>query len=1127
MLIGAMIVTITGLLALATPSRTDSQSNEMDSVWASLGPQGADIESLAIDQHNSNTIYAGTSLGGIFKSTDGGASWNGINTGLNLWPIETVVIDPNNSNTIYAGVPSSIAKSIDGGSNWTIINTGLPLLPMTAIAVDPTDANTIYAGSNFNSGGLFKTVNGGANWTVLNANLAAVNVRGIVIDPNNHSTIYAATFQGVLKTTNGGTSWNLVNVGLLDPNVSSLVLSVSDSLTLYAASFHGGIFKSTNGGSSWIPINVGLTDSTVLCVVEDTSNPATMYAGTSAGLFKSIDQGNSWNLLSSGLAPSSVKVLAIDPNHPNNIYAGTNTRAYGIVEGMYGGVLKSTDGGLNWVTANNNLIQASVQDIAVDPQDSTRLYAGTNSSLGVLASSNSGSTWNTINNGLSPFGSIRLAIDPLNTNVIYAAVFGYGVFKSTNKGVNWNLSASGLNNSGVTQLVIDTTNPNILYATTLGGVFKSTDGATSWIDSSDGLSTTEVNTLAVDPSDSNILYAGTFSNAGGGVFKSINGGQTWTLMDVGITNRFVQALAIDPNNHNTVYAATASGGVFKTINAGSSWTAINNGLPGTSQVFTIAINPMNSNEVFVGTLGGFFGGVFRTTNAGASWVPFNLGLATTNIRSLRFGIGVTNPLYVGTDGRGIYVVHLNAPTPTPTPTPCTVAGCSASAVAESFVNLPVEFQATVTTNACLDSPIYDWDFGDGSPHGTQANSFHTYTTPGNYTWTMTVHFPGSVTCVKTGEIAVTIANPCAGNPEPSVADGITKLLADENDTSPIGDRTPVVLIHGSHGNENEGSGSDDITQPNRNYFANLLANFNNKKFRAKYKVYRFHYVSDKQPVAEIARALRNDLDARICVEPAFDKPFIIIAHSLGGLVARSYLNDYVHYAGIYQGRQAGDRVTKLVTLATPHHGSPGASGESREEFATNQEWRLLLGVCSYLYWDFTQGRILDLLRDDEPNRSDLRWDNFNNIASSANGDINVWLLNLARDEQYADRISAYIGYIKPDDPARIKFIKINSVTDSHFGQLLAGAVPATEFKDHHFKLLLANVVMDYGMGHRFSFNDGLVPIESAGFQGNSQIGSRVICPNYDHLDMKDGNPASKCTNNLTLFQSVNRELGLK
>jgi hypothetical protein len=74
---------------------------------------------------------------------------------------------------------------------------------------------------------------------------------------------------------------------------------------------------------------------------------------------------------------------------------------------------------------------------------------------------------------------------------------------------------------------------------------------------------------------------------------------------------------------------------------------------------------------------------------------------------------------------------------------------------------------------------------------------------------------------------------------------------------------------------------------------------------------------------------------------------------------------------------------------------------------------------------------------------------------------------------------------------------------------------------------MANVVMDFGMGHRFSFNDGMVPIESASFQLNLQLAGHVTCPGYDHLDMKDGDPTKKCNNSLTLFQSINKDLNLR
>ncbi len=468
---------------------------------------------------------------------------------------------------------------------------------------------------------------------------------------------------------------------------------------------------------------------------------------------------------------------------------------------------------------------------------------------------------------------------------------------------------------------------------------------------------------------------------------------------------------------------------------------------------------------------------------------------------------------------------LPTPTPTPSPSPsaspCIIAECTAGAPSQSRINLPIEFQASVTTD-CFDSAIYDWDFGDGSPHGSQADSIHVYTATGRYTWTMSVRFPGSVECVKSEEIQ--IGGSCAVT-DSSPADILTRLIPDENDTLPIGNRTPVILIHGIHGNKPP-NGTDDIAHPFRNYFRSLLGYFDTEQFKSRYKIYRFHFVSDQYSVAELARALRNAVDSEICLDPSFDQPFIILAHSLGGLVARSYMNQYNENVGYYAGLPVGARVIRLITLATPHHGTPGANAQSRDDLATFG-WGGMLDLASAYYWGFRipDGQLVPTLAYNKPNRSNLLWDNFDGIVSSANSDLNVWLFHLNEQEQFSSKIIAYYGYFKLDDKQREQLVTYYGADRKkvRFDRMLTDAFFADKYDDDHAKAAIANIVIDYGMRRFFSLNDGLVPVESGAFRGTS-LAARIACGGFDHLDMKEGGKR-KCNNGLTLFANINRDLG--
>jgi len=357
----------------------------------------------------------------------------------------------------------------------------------------------------------------------------------------------------------------------------------------------------------------------------------------------------------------------------------------------------------------------------------------------------------------------------------------------------------------------------------------------------------------------------------------------------------------------------------------------------------------------------------------------------------------------------------------------------------------------------------------------------------------------------------------------SPADEDTRLIADENDPLPIGRRTPLILIHGIHGNQ-QPDGSDNIAHLNRDYFRDLLCYLDNEAFKAKYKIYRFHYVSDRYSVAEIGRALRNDLDDLIITDPSFDTDFMIVAHSMGGLVARSYMQENCHNAGVYRGRRAGERIIKLITLATPHHGAPGANDQSRNELATNDSWRRVLSLASLFYWKKHEllGIPVDQIPYNAPNRSDLLWDNFDNMVNPNNQDINQWLVGLNSEEGYNSKIIAYYGYLDLFDRRRTELILHGNISLESPGSLVLEAFRYETLGDLHGKLFVADVALDYGMRHIYLFNDGLVPRESAAFNGHS-LNKRVECRGFDHLDLKEAG-AKLCANGSMLFESLSRDL---
>jgi len=600
--------------------------------WTSNGPEGGLVYALAIDPVTPSTIYAG-GRGGVYKSTNGGASWSQMSSGLTSTDIMALAIDPVTPSTIYAGGRGGVYKSTNGGANWSQMTS----THVYALAIDPVTPSTVYAGNS--NVGVYKSTDGGTSWSQMSSGLTDTDIRALAIDPVTPSTIYAGTLNGgVFKSTNGGASWSAImpagtctlNSGLINPHVNALAIDPVTPSTIYAGS-SGGVYKSTNGGASWSQMSSGLTGTNIMALAIDPVTPSTIYAGYTGyssytgrtsgrgGVCKSTNGGASWFQMNSGLTTYWVHALAIDPVTPSTIYAGSS-----------GGVYKSTNGGASWSQMSSGLTTYWVHALAIDPVTPSTIYAGS-SGGGVFKSTNGGASWFQMNSGLTGTYVYDLAIDPVTPSTIYAAMGNSGVYKSMDGGASWsrmNSLETGFLSTAVYALAIHPGGGVII------GPRWSSVGNIVW---------NSVHALAIDPVTPSTIYAGN-----GGIHKSTDGGSNWFRRSYGLASIDVRALAIDPVTPSTVYAGTYDG-VFKSTNGGASWSPMNSGL--STSVRALAIDPVTPNTIYAGT----GGGVFKSTNGGASWSPMNSGLTDTHIYALAIDPSTPSTIYAGTYGGGVFV----------------------------------------------------------------------------------------------------------------------------------------------------------------------------------------------------------------------------------------------------------------------------------------------------------------------------------------------------------------------------------------------------------------------------------------------------------------------------------------
>lgn len=278
----------------------ESSINAQD--WQFLGLGDEFITALAIDWAEPEIIYAGSAsnfstgkVGGIFKSTNGGADWDTLIQGVTALDLD---IHPKDSKTIYAALGANaltqagIIKSFDGGNSWVKADSGVVTnweVGVRVLEIDPKHPDTLYAGTGgFGSGKPYKSTNGGKKWTQLDIPPAS-SITCMTIDPINTNNIYFGTdFTGYLfKTTDGGTTWKAT--GLTDKAIIyDVKVDPRSSEKIYAGVLENGFFMSSDGGESWLQKNEGLPkQSTVLSIqlnLDLTQTKVNVYLNANASL---------------------------------------------------------------------------------------------------------------------------------------------------------------------------------------------------------------------------------------------------------------------------------------------------------------------------------------------------------------------------------------------------------------------------------------------------------------------------------------------------------------------------------------------------------------------------------------------------------------------------------------------------------------------------------------------------------------------------------------------------------------------------------------------------------------------------------------------------------------------------
>lgn len=615
--------------AVATPEGT----------WTALGPEGGNTVALAVA--SDGVVWAVTSRGdGLFRSRDGGASWQRTGENLEHFRVLAVAVDPVRPEIVYAGTAfGGIFRSTDGGSTWAPSNQGLASYSETRVKLLQVDSRTprrVFAATDT---GLYLSRDRGASWK----RLLPYYVNTFAISPSDPRFVYVVASGRGFRSTDGGFTWTPIPMELGDSFfVSALVVHPTSPEIVWAGTIprHGsrlGLFHSRDGGATWSPIWVRRKIRSLLV---DPGMPDTLWAGTDGGVVRVFDQGARWRFfpVSSG---EGVISLAIDRADSRILYAGTgwNDRSSDGYPGRQGGVWRSADRGRTWKQVVRGMIATEVQAVAAPAPG--RIVAAVLGRGPVLGDGRV-SAWSSGNQGIER--DIRdLLASPANPDILWAATTN-GVFRSEDGGRAWTSASEGLIPYSefswlhYDALAFDPSTPGGLWAAGWSGLFHSNDSGSTWARVAGLREGVPIGSVAVDPNDPRRVWA---ISSGGGpvaskVFRSADGGATWR--ETSFATQGLDGLAIGPSG--TVFVAALSQ-LLRSTDGGETWQEV------PLSVSSIAVDPAEPKNVYAG--GSL--GLYRSRDEGATWepVPGDAG------RSVILDLAWESPgvLLVATRGRGL------------------------------------------------------------------------------------------------------------------------------------------------------------------------------------------------------------------------------------------------------------------------------------------------------------------------------------------------------------------------------------------------------------------------------------------------------------------------------------------
>jgi photosystem II stability/assembly factor-like uncharacterized protein len=634
------------------------------------------VGAIGLSDSDPNTIYVGmgespirgnVSHGdGVYKSTDAGKTWQRV--GLeDTRQISRIRVHPKNPDVVYVAAQGhvwapnaerGIFRSKDGGKTWQKVFYRSDKAGASDLVMDPTNANILYAGfwevyrkpwtleSGGAGSGIFKSTDGGDTWSEITRNaglpkgtIGIVGITASAANPDRLWAIIEAEDGGVFRSDNGGKTWTKTNE---QRNLrqrawyySRIYADPKNADTVYV--LNTGFYKSNDGGKTFTGISVPHGDNHDLWIAPD--DPNRMINSNDGGANVSFNGGKSWT--EQDQATAQFYRVALDNDFPYHIYGAQQDNSTVRIAS------RTTDSGIreaDWYDVGGG----ESGWIAPSPKDSQIVYAGSYGGLITRYDHHTGQLRDVSPYPNNPMGAgadvlkyrfqwnFPILFSPHDANTLYAA--GNVIFRSTNEGQTWQIISPDLTRNdkskqGSSGGPITKDNTSIEYYSTIFTVMESpVQKGVIWSGSDDGL-----------------------------VQVTTDGGGNWSNVTPpkGLMPEWIQINSIEASPHNagTAYVAATmykwddnKPYLYKTSDFGKTWKKITNGIPTTAFTRVIREDPEKRGLLYAGTETG----LYVSFDDGNNWQSMQFNLPIVPITDLAVHKREKD-LVAATQGRSFYV----------------------------------------------------------------------------------------------------------------------------------------------------------------------------------------------------------------------------------------------------------------------------------------------------------------------------------------------------------------------------------------------------------------------------------------------------------------------------------------